>query len=100
WIPDDEMHYIDAFSFDDPEYFHHNYIDHERYAFRIIGSALDSLGLIYDVREIEPEMIRELNVLPGLPESLGQGAPAGPNRIRDSGSARPSGTEPRIPRGE
>ena len=60
WIPDDEMHYIDAFSFDDPEYFHKNYIDHGRYGFRIIGSALDSLGLIYEVREISPEQIQTI----------------------------------------
>jgi hypothetical protein len=58
WVPDDEMHFIDAFSFDDPDYFHRNYIDKGRYAFRIVGSALDSLGLIYDVREISPEQIQ------------------------------------------
>lgn len=58
WIPDDEMHYIDAFAFDHPEYFHKNYIDKGRYGFRIIGSALDSLGLIYDVREVSPEQLQ------------------------------------------
>jgi hypothetical protein len=58
WVPDDERHFIDAFAFDDPDYFHRNYIDKGRYGFRIIGSALDSLGLIYDVREITPDMIR------------------------------------------
>jgi len=58
WVPDDERHYIDAFAFDDKDYFHRNYIDKGRYGFRIIGAALDSLGLIYDVREITSEMIK------------------------------------------
>lgn len=65
WIPDDEQHYIDAFAFDEPDYFRKNYIDHGRYGFRVVGEALDSLGLIYDVRDLAPEQIR---VLP--PDSL------------------------------
>jgi hypothetical protein len=60
WIPDDEAGYLDAFSFDEPEYFHRNYIDHERYAFRIIGAVADSLGLVYEVRELSPKEIRSL----------------------------------------
>jgi hypothetical protein len=60
WIPDDEQHYIDAFAFDEPDYFRKNYIDHGRYGFRVIGQALDSLGLIYDVRDLAPEQIRVL----------------------------------------
>jgi hypothetical protein len=77
WVPDDEVHYIDAFSFDDPDYFHKNYIDHGRYAFRIIGSALDSLGLIYDVREIEPGSVQDLLAPASEP------APELPYRVED-----------------
>jgi len=60
WIPDDEQRYIDAFAFDEPDYFRKNYIDHGRYGFRIVAEALDSLGLVYDVRDLAPEQIRVL----------------------------------------
>jgi hypothetical protein len=72
WVPDDEMHYIDAFAFDDPDYFRKNYIDHGHYGFRIIGEALDSLGLIYDCRDLAPEQIR---ILPPVKDTLEQENP-------------------------
>jgi len=76
WVPDDEMHYIDAFAFDEPDYFRKNYIDHGHYGFRIIGEALDSLGLIYDCRDLQPGQIRMLppgqdTLTPESPNSSG-----------------------------
>jgi hypothetical protein len=73
WVPDDEMHYIDAFAFDDPDYFRKNYIDYGHYGFRVIGEALDSLGLIYDCRDLAPEQIRM------LPQERDTSAPENPD---------------------
>jgi hypothetical protein len=72
WIPDDAQQYLNAFAFDDPDYFRKNYIDQRRYGFRIIGEALDSLGLVYDCRDLSPEQIRVLpqpDTLEPKPES-------------------------------
>jgi hypothetical protein len=69
WIPDDERNYIDVFSFDDPQYYRHNYVDHQHYAFRIIDAAMDSLGLVYDVRELTPEQLKLLTPIPPPPDT-------------------------------
>lgn len=64
WVPDDEVHYIGVFAFDDTTYFRRNYIDPtdpgHHYAFRVIGAAQDSLGLVYDCRDLASSQIQVL----------------------------------------